>query len=143
MITIEKLKSQDMEELLNLYKELTSYENNLEESVRIYEDMLNDDKYILLVAKEDNKIVGSALGITCLLIGLEGKRFLVIEDVIVRNELRGKGIGKLLMSELDKFAVENNCAYSILVSSGKRVDAHHFYEKLGYTEDVKGFRRRY
>lgn len=138
---IEKLKTEDIQELLNLYKELIDCENSVNKSVEIYKEMLKDDKYLLLVAKENNQIVGSILAISCLLLGFNGGNFLVIEDVIVKDGLRGKGIGKKLMNEVDKFASEKNCVYSILVSSGHRHAAHKFYENCGFTEDVKGFRK--
>lgn len=138
---IEKLKTEDIQELLNLYKELIDCENSVNKSVEIYKEMLKDDKYLLLVAKENNQIVGSILAISCLLLGFNGGNFMVIEDVIVKDGLRGKGIGKKLMNEVDKFATKNNCVYSILVSSGHRHIAHKFYENCGFIEDVKGFRK--
>ena len=69
--------------------------------------------------------------------------FLVIEDVIVKEGLRGKGIGRKLMEALDEFALSHDCAYAILVSSGHRIDAHQFYKHTGYTEHVEGFRKMY
>lgn len=140
---IEKLKSNDIPKLLDLYKELIDDENSPQMSAQIYEKMLEDNKYLVLIAKEDEKILGSVLCITCLSLALNGATFLVIEDVIVKDGLRGKGIGKSLMNAADEFAREQKCVYSLLVSSGFRKNAHIFYEKCGYTEDVKGFRKMY
>lgn len=47
------------------------------------------------------------------------------------------------MESIDEFAKKNNCAYSILVSSNHRKGAHKFYENVGFTEMVKGFRKGY
>lgn len=140
---IEKLKLEDISELLELYKELTPYNNSLNKSIEIYKEMLKDDKYLLLVAKENNKIVGSALAVCCLVLVLDGGRFLAIEDVIVRDGLRGMGIGKKLMGAIDEFAIKNNCVYSIVVSSDHRKGAHKFYENVGFSEGVRGFRKGY
>ncbi|MDP4143832.1 MAG: GNAT family N-acetyltransferase [Bacillota bacterium] len=140
---IEKLKVEDIQSLLDLYKELVTFKNSLEESVEIYKEMLNNDKYILLAAKNENELIGSALGICCKSLATSGKPFLVIEDVIVKGGLRGMGIGKKLFEALDEFAKENNCAYSILVSSDFRKEAHAFYENLGFVDGVKGFRKMY
>ncbi|GKX67412.1 GNAT family N-acetyltransferase [Inconstantimicrobium mannanitabidum] len=142
-MVIEKLKLEDVNELLDLYKELTPYENSIGKSTEIYKEILKDDKYLLLVAKDNDRIVGSALAICCMVLALDGGRFLVIEDVIVKDGLRGKGIGKELMKAIDEFAIKNNCVYSIVVSSGHRKGAHKFYESVGFTEDVKGFRKGY
>ncbi|MDF2883578.1 MAG: GCN5-like N-acetyltransferase [Clostridiaceae bacterium] len=140
---IEKLRLEDIEELLNLYKELVPNENSLNKSIETYKKMLEDDKYLLLAAKENNKIVGSALAVCCLFLAFDQGSFLVIEDVIVKDGLRGIGIGKRLMEAIDEFAVKNNCVYSILVSSDYRKDAHKFYESAGFTEEVRGFRKGY
>ena len=69
--------------------------------------------------------------------------FLVVEDVIVRSDQRGKGVGRMLMEALDQFAQEKGCAYSFLVSSDFRTGAHSFYESMGYTDGVVGFRKIY
>lgn len=142
-MVIEKLKLEDLNELLDLYNELTPYENSIGKSTEIYKEILKDDKYLLLVAKDNDRIVGSALAICCMVLALDGGRFLAIEDVIVKDGLRGKGIGKELMKAIDEFAIKNNCVYSIVVSSGYRKGAHKFYESVGFTEDVKGFRKGY
>ena len=83
---------------------------------------------------------GSALGICCQCLV---NPFLVVEDVIVRSDQRGKGVGRMLMEALDQFAQEKGCAYSFLVSSDFRTGAHSFYESMGYTDGVVGFRKIY
>lgn len=144
---IEKLKMEDIEALLKLYEELVPFEmllkNSLETSVEIYKEILKDKKYLILTAKEEGKVIGSVLGICCKSIATGKKPFLVIEDVIVDEKVRGKGIGKKLIKAIEDFGKENNCVYGILVSSGFRKEAHKFYESLGFTEDVRGFRKMY
>ncbi|WP_066870940.1 GNAT family N-acetyltransferase [Clostridium mediterraneense] len=140
---IEKLKIDDIPELLNLYKELTDMEGSVEIAIETYKQMLKDEKYLLLVAKEEGRIIGSVLGVCCMILALDGGYFLAIEDVIVKEEARGKGVGRKLMEKLDEFAINSDCAYSLLVSSGHRKGAHKFYERIGFTEDVKGFRKWY
>lgn len=81
-MTIEQLKVEDISQLLDLYKELTQYKNTMNKSIDTYKQMLKDEKYLLLVAKEKNRIVGSALAVSCLVLALDGQSFLVVEDVI-------------------------------------------------------------
>lgn len=139
---IEKLKIEDIEELIELYKKLAPFENSIEESIEIYKEILKDEQYLILTAKEE-KVIGSVLGICCKSIATGGRPFLVIEDVIVNENVRGKGIGRNLISAIEEFGKEKHCAYGILVSSGFRKEAHKFYESLGFTEDVRGFRKMY
>ncbi|WP_010074423.1 GNAT family N-acetyltransferase [Clostridium cellulovorans] len=139
-MVIDKLKAEDIPHLLELYSSLVPFELSIENSFEVYKQMLKDESYHLLVAKEDNELLGSVLGICCKSLTVP---FLVIEDVIVKEGLRGKGIGRKLMEALDEFAKKNNCAYSILVSSGFRKEAHKFYENVGFIDSVKGFRKVY
>lgn len=137
---IEKLKIEDILDLLELYSTLIPFKISVDNSFETYKEMLMDENYLLLVAKEDNRVLGSALGICCK--GLT-VHFLVVEDVIIKEGLRGKGIGRKLMESLDEFAKRKQCAYAILVSSGFRKEAHKFYENVGFQDCVQGFRKIY
>ncbi|WP_425804259.1 GNAT family N-acetyltransferase [Desulfitobacterium sp. Sab5] len=137
---IEKLKKEDILDLLELYSTLIPFKIFIDKSFETYKKMLMDENYLLLVAKEDNRVLGSALGICCK--GLVVS-FLVVEDVIIKEGLRGKGIGRKLMESLDEFAKRKQCAYAILVSSGFRKEAHKFYENVGFKDSVQGFRKIY
>lgn len=137
---IEKLKIEDLSEVLELYKTLIPFEISFDISIEIYREMLMNENYFLVVAKEDNKVIGSALGICCKCLAVS---FLVIEDVIIKDGVRGKGVGKKLMGSLDEFAKRKHCAYALLVSSAFRKEAHRFYEKAGFTDSVRGFRKVY
>ena len=137
---LEKLKIEDLSQVIELHKTLIPFEISFEKSSGNYKEMLSNENYYLVVAKEDDEVIGSALGICCKCLAVS---FLVIEDVVVKEGIRGKGIGRKLMEALDEFAKTNNCAYAILVSSGHRKAAHEFYEKSGFIEDVRGFRKVY
>ncbi|MGG5461297.1 GNAT family N-acetyltransferase [Clostridium sp. B9] len=66
-----------------------------------------------------------------------------VEDVVVKENTRGLGVGRMLMDELDCFAKARKCAYAIVVSSDYRETAHKFYEKVGFVDGVLGFRKIY
>lgn len=137
---LEKLKKEDLLQVIELHKTLIPFEISFDKSIETYEEMLSDESYHLVVAKENDEVIGCALGICCKCLAVS---FLVIEDVVVKEGIRGKGIGKRLIGALDEFAKRNNCAYAILVSSGHRKAAHKFYEKSGFADDVRGFRKVY
>lgn len=137
---IEKLNIEDISQVLELHSTLIPVEISFDKAIETYKEMLTNENYYLVVAKEDNKIIGSAIGICCKCLAVS---FLVIEDVIVKEGLRGKCIGRKLMESLDEFARTKNCAYAILVSSDFRKNAHQFYERVGFTDSVRGFRKVY
>lgn len=137
---IEKLKMEDLSDVLELHSTIVPFEISFDKSLETYKEMLVNENYFLVVAKEDNKVIGSAIGICCKCLAVA---FLVIEDLVVKDGLRGKGIGKKLMQSLDEFAKRKQCAYAILVSSDFRKEAHKFYENIGFTDSVRGFRKIY
>lgn len=137
---LEKLKIEDLSQVVELHRTLIPFEISYDKSLETYNEILTNENYYLVVAKEDDEVIGSALGICCKCLAVS---FLVIEDVIVKEGIRGKGIGRQLMGALDEFAKRNNCAYAILVSSAHRKAAHKFYEKSGFVDDVRGFRKLY
>lgn len=145
MIEIREARIPDMEGLDRLYMQLSGGDHGVSSRYEeIFAKMQSDDGYHLLVAvNEENRVVGSTLGIICKSLAQNYEAFLVIEDVIVDENIRRAGIGRSLFEKIEQIAVENGCAYAILVSSGHRKAAHRFYENIGYTEDVVGFRKRF
>lgn len=59
--------------------------------------------------------------------------FPLLHLISVKDEYRGKGIGKNLMSFLESLAFEN-ANKIFLVVADFNPDAKHFYEKLGYRQ---------
>jgi GNAT superfamily N-acetyltransferase len=145
MLEIRKAGQGDLEGLNQLYLQLTNGDHGLSSEFSvIFAQMQEDSSYHLMVAiTEGNRVIGSLLGIICKSLAANYEAFLVIEDVIVDQEYRRAGVGRALFMKMDEIALENKCAYSILVSSGFRKEAHRFYESMGYSDSVLGFRKRF
>jgi len=145
MIEIRKATKSDVEGLNQLYFQLSNGDHGLSPHfTAIFAQMQADDSYHLMVAiDEDMRVIGSLLGIVCRSLAENYEAFLVIEDVIVDQEYRRAGVGRALFEKMDEIAHENKCAYSILVSSGFRKEAHQFYENMGYSDSVIGFRKKF
>jgi hypothetical protein len=62
---IEKLNIEDLSQVLELHSTLIPFEISFDKSLEIYKEMLKNENYYLVVAKEDNKVIGSAIGICC------------------------------------------------------------------------------
>lgn len=135
---IEKLQSKHVLQAVALQQQIVPYTIDPDYAVKHYETMQHRDDCCVMVVRDDETILGTVSGFCCR--GLAGS-FLAIEDLIIRDDLRGNGIGTKLMAAIHKFGKNAGCSYAILVSSGFRKRAHHFYEKIGYTEDVRGFRK--
>ena len=103
----------------------------------ILKKIKQNPNHIIYVAVDNKKIVGS----TTLLIeqkfihdgGLVGH----IEDVVVRKDCEGKGIGIKLVTSLLEHAKEKNCYKTILDC---KEDVKQFYERIGFKRESNGMR---
>lgn len=64
-----------------------------------------------------------------------------VEAVRVASSERGRGLGARLMAWADDQAREWGCSLVQLTSSTARLDAHRFYERLGYAPSHIGFKK--
>lgn len=139
-VIVRKMQQEDLPEVLNLLTEMVPFAFGTENASTTLQKISQMENYAMLVAKKDGVVLGTVTAIcNTLLTG----NFIVVEDVVVREDTRGQGIGRKLMDAIDDFAKETKSDYTILVSSGFRKGAHQFYEACGYTEDVRGFRKMY
>lgn len=135
---IEKLRPRHLPQAVALQQQIVPYPIDPENAALLYESMYRRIDCCVLVSRDGDTILGTVSGFCCH--GLAGS-FLAIEDLIIREDLRGNGIGTKLMAAIHEFGKNAGCNYAILVSSGFRKQAHHFYEKIGYIEEVRGFRK--
>lgn len=140
IVKIGHFSPDHMEQMVELCKDLVPGGCNLENFTQNYMKIRNNQAYYIVEATIDGTMVGTAMGV--IITALDGN-FMVVENVVVSEQCRGQGVGKLILKELDRFALENQCTYAILVSSGFRKNAHKFYEAVGYVDDVRGFRKNY
>lgn len=63
-----------------------------------------------------------------------------IEVVHVAETHRNRGIGGEMMRWAIERCRENKCAMVQLTSNKKRIDAHRFYERLGFKKSHEGFK---
>lgn len=91
----------------------------------IYENAIK--KKVMIVAKDEDEIQG--LGI----LDLEHKE---IRAIYIHPEVKGRGVGKRILSELERTASENNTDQLTLYST---INARGFYKHHGYVEGKKLF----
>ncbi len=66
-----------------------------------------------------------------------------IEGVRVRGDLRGQGIGALLVADAEARAQAAGATMMQLTSNAIRKDAHRFYVRLGYEQSHAGFKKKF
>jgi len=65
-----------------------------------------------------------------------------ITALVVDEEFRGKGIGRLLVETAERWAWDRECSRIEVTSGDWRSRAHHFYQDLGYAMESKRFIKR-
>jgi GNAT superfamily N-acetyltransferase len=64
---------------------------------------------------------------------LETDAYVGIAGLVVESRQRRRGVGRMLMSEAESWAKEQQCSVVRLRSTAARTAAHRFYETLGYS----------
>ena len=125
-------KKSDVPEVFNLIKELAEYEKALDKVTNSVERLELDGfgpnpVYELFVAENENKIVGMAL--TYYRYSTWRGKVLYLEDIIVKEALRRKGIGeKIFDFVLDHAKIQNCIGLSLQVLDWNQVGMN-FYKK--------------
>ncbi|MHC1549315.1 GNAT family N-acetyltransferase [Phyllobacterium sp. K27] len=69
-----------------------------------------------------------------------GSTRMMIEAVQTRADMRGKGIGRLLITHCLQVGRQHGADSAQLTSNNQRQDAHRFYERLGFEKSHSGFK---
>jgi len=142
-LQIRDLTLDDMECLAELYFQFWRERSDVQKMKNSFQAMQGDGAYILLGAMDEDRLIGSVMGIVCRELYGDCTPFLVLEDMIVDESCRGRGIGKLLFGALENQARQRGCTQIILVTEANRKDAHKFYESVGFHPTAnRGYKKK-
>lgn len=111
-IKIRKGIKKDLAEVLKLIKELAKYEKAEKEVIISVKDLENDGFGIhpyfwFLIAEIDNEIIG--LSFYFIRYSTWKGKFLYLEDLVIKEKYRKKGVGSLLFEKTINVCDELNC----------------------------------
>ena len=108
--------------------------------LRAFEAIAADPSQRLIVAEIDGRVVGTMQ--LSLLPGLlnRGAWRGQIEAVRIDDSVRGRGLGAAMIDWGVAWLRDNGCFMAQLTSNNDRVDAHRFYERLGWQKSHAGFK---
>lgn len=133
-VTIRQGRREDLPSALKLIKELAEYEKAPDEVINTVEMMEEDGFganpiYGFFVAENENGIVGISL-YYYRYSTWKGKR-LYLEDIVVTQAERGRGIGKLLFDRTLEKSLEDKCTGIMWQVLDWNEPAINFYKKYG------------
>ena len=134
-LAIRPATAADVPLILSFIRELAEYERAPEAAVAKPEDLLRDGfgaqpKFRVVIAEWERRPAGFALFFYNYSTW-QGRPGLYLEDLFVRPEFRGRGIGKALLVHLAQIAVRENCGrfvWAVLDWNQPSID---FYKSLG------------
>ena len=112
----------------------------LEAATRAFEEIDADPKQLLWVTEDKGRVIGT-LQITFLrYLSYGGAARALVESVHVAASERGRGVGTEMMRAANDEARRRGCNIVQLTSNKSRVDAHRFYQRLGFVRSHEGFK---
>jgi ribosomal protein S18 acetylase RimI-like enzyme len=133
-INIREAYNPDLPAILDLYGTVLDKGDvlSLPEAETLFAKMQSYPNYKVFVAENEQNIVGTFALLIMDNLAHRGTPSGIVEDVAVKNELHGQGIGKTMMQFAMQKCQEAGCYKLVLSSNQKRVEAHAFYESLGF-----------
>lgn len=104
------------DDILKIRRKLQEYNSH-------FFEIKDEPNFTISETDEYNELMG---GIVCTIVG----QWLEVDFLWVREDQRGKGLGKKLLFEAEKLAMKNNCTKAFLTTMS--FQAQPFYLKYGY-----------
>lgn len=137
MINIREAEATDLDGLLELYSVLygKSVLKKDPELNKIWNRMLTDQHYHVIVAEEDGKLVSTCVCVIIQNITFEHRPYAIIENIVTQSEYRAQGLATACLQEAASIARRAGCFKITLSTASKLNSTHKFYEKLGYNKE--------
>ncbi len=137
MIAIEEAKPGDINSLIELLELLFEQEVEFDADrakQRAGLQLIVDDPCVgrILVAREEGVVVGMVNLLFTVSTAL-GKRVAVLDDLVVSDAARGRGLGKMLMDGATRYCSGHGLARISLQTDVDNFTAQRLYESRGFT----------
>ena len=133
---IREIDISDAEEIQKICKITLGYDVDISTVKNQINKLSCDNKHHIIAVYEDDNIQ-KAIGFVHAQVyeSVYSDTGLNILGLAVDPKFQGNGVGKKLMYYIEKYALDNNMAFIRLNSANYRLEAHKFYENIGYTSD--------
>lgn len=138
---IREVRIDEYQQLMELYLHLHETEIPPAELTKdLWERLVNDPDYHLIVAEEDGRLVST---VTCVIIPnlTHGPRpYAWVENVVTHPDYRGRHLATACLDFAKDIALRENCYRLVLMTGSKLPSTLRYYEQAGYNRsDKTGF----
>ena len=144
-VAVRLATAADLAAVLGLYAQLADGDPareppSLVDARPLLEAALEQPGRSVLVAYGDGAVLGTADLLVVTNLSHRGAPWAIVENVVVAEAERRRGVGRALMARALELAEEAGCYKLQLLSMKHRTEAHAFYRTLGLQPLAEGFR---
>jgi len=135
--TVRAASKSDLSGILDVYRQAGMSPAGtlpVQAAEAIFARMETYPEYRVYVAERDGRIVATFALLIMDNLANMGKPSAIVEDVAVRPDCQRQGLGKAMMDFAMDTCRQKGCYKLVLSSNRRRVDAHRFYELLGFKQ---------
>jgi predicted GNAT family N-acyltransferase len=103
----------------------------------VFEQILAKRDFHLFVLEDEGVVVATTYLNIIPNMTRSASPYAVIENVVVAEELRGKGLGKRIMANTLQAAWDAGCYKAMLLTGSREPSTHAFYRACGFSADEK------
>jgi GNAT superfamily N-acetyltransferase len=129
----------DFEDILRLYRQLNPDDPVLGDGsdAAVFQEILSSPGLRLFVLELDGAVVATTYLNVIPNITRSAAPYAVIENVVVTESLRGKGLGKQIMAGTLQAAWDAGCYKAMLMTGSSKASTHAFYRSCGFSGTAK------
>ena len=138
-LRITNVTPKDVPTVIRLMREFAAFENLIDHfeitEYRLNSVMFDDNAFVEgLIPLDDVDPIGYALFFPYFA-SFRGQRGMYLEDIYIRADHRGKGVGEAMLREIARIGTERGCERIDFMVLDRNTPAVKFYEKLGAIRD--------
>ncbi len=129
----------DLDAVLSLYRQLQPADPVVQNGsvAEVFEQILAARGLHLFVLEEDGAVVATTYLNIIPNMTRSASPYAVIENVVVEESRRGKGLGKQIMAGTLQAAWDAGCYKAMLLAGSRKPATHVFYRACGFSGDEK------
>jgi len=136
-VKIRPARQEDIGRLVSLLEELFAIEEDFTfEASRQHQGlllMLESTISCILVAEENHSVIGMCTG-QLTISTAEGSVALLVEDVVVARDWRGRGVGRQLLDRIARWAADQGASRMQLLADRHNSAALDYYTRSGWQQ---------
>ncbi len=136
---VREIKETELSELLALYLHLheDSIPEDSEHLKAVWQTIMKDPNHHIVVKVVDDRIVSSCVCVIIPNLTRNVRPYAFIENVVTKEECRGKGYATECLQFARALAVQEDCYKMMLLTGSKKDSTLAFYENAGYNSSDK------